>query len=1149
MKKIIFTFALIAFSFRIFAIITYAPTLVSPVNNAINQMPNVLLDWNPVSGAYSYKVQVATTASFTNPIASVSTLTSINASELLFGTKYYWRVKAIGSGDSSAWSSVKNFTVIPAVNLKLPENNAIYQLTNVLLQWNSISGITHYDYQIDTILNFNSTFLTSGTLGGSVTSINLSNILYYGTKYYWKVRAWHNADTSLWSSVWSFTTKGTMPSPPNLVSPLDLAVNQMPNSLLRWSPILKATSYRVELDTNSSFLNPYILLSADTSINTQNLLFGEKYFWRVNAIDSINNVFSNWSLTKSFTITNTIGLISPLDNATNQFLSTPLKWEGITGITKYDYQIDTTANFNSAQLLFDSVAAPATTVSLSAFIDYSTKYYWRIRARKIADTTLWSPVWSFSTLDTMPSFPNLVSPADLSSNQMPNVLLDWDSISGATSYMVELDTNILFSNSDTLSSVGTSSSVNAQKLLFGGTYYWHVKAINSTDSSAWSLIRSFTVIDTVGLISPVDNSAYQLLNTPLKWQVVTGITKYNYQVDTTSNFNSTVLFSNYVNSTITNVNIDSVIDFGTKYYWKVRAINSVDTSLWSPVWSFTTIDTMPNVPNLILPTDLAINQLPDVLFEWSPISGATSYMIELDTNSLFLNSDTLASVGDSVHSQDLLFGGIYYWRVKAINSTDSSAWSAIRSFTVIDTVNLVSPVENALNQMPNVLLEWTPILGAASYMIELDTNSSFINSDTLVSLAATVNTQELLFGNKYYWRVKAINSIDSSNWSLTKSFTVIDTLNQTFPNDGITNQALSMILKWNAISGVTFYNCEIDTSNNFNSSLHKVILVDSNLPEAQAFAVQSLFGTKYYWRVRTLHNVDTSAWSNIRSFTTLDNPTLAFPYNGSIEVMPDVMLRCNPLTGTTNYQFQIDTILSFNNLDNFLSATNNLPFVEVLNNELFFGTKYYWKVRSIYGGNFSDWSTVWNFNTIDTVKIYLPANGDSLSGAAQTFKWKKISGISGYELEIDTTSAFTNAVKYLPVDTASIQKVNNFANDTYYWRIRAYTSRDTTTWSMPRSFTVKGVGINSQTLNSTKFSIFPNPAYENVYMKIESDDIAKIKVSLINILGKQIREEEYNVSQGSNLRKLNIEGVSNGIYLLKYTDGNKSSIQKLTISK
>ena len=256
MKKIFFVFA---FALVVSGILAqtriYTPGLVSPSNSAVNQMPNVLLNWEPVSGDFGlhYKIQIDKDSLFTNPIILTSAVTTVNAHELLFGKKYFWRVKAIDDSDSSNWSAVRNFTVINIVTLNLPDNGAKCQLLNVLLQWHSITGLTNYDYQIDTIINFNSTHLISGFVNGSAIGMSSSQLLY-GTKYYWRIKARHSADTSLWSSVWSFATIDSIPNYPKLVLPENMAVDQTPDVLLDWDPVLGINLYKIELDTNNSFL-------------------------------------------------------------------------------------------------------------------------------------------------------------------------------------------------------------------------------------------------------------------------------------------------------------------------------------------------------------------------------------------------------------------------------------------------------------------------------------------------------------------------------------------------------------------------------------------------------------------------------------------------------------------------------------------------------------------------------------------------------------------------------------------------------------------------------------------------------------------------------------------------------------------------------
>jgi len=92
--------------------------------------------------------------------------------------------------------------------------------------------------------------------------------------------------------------------------------------------------------------------------------------------------------------------------------------------------------------------------------------------------------------------PNLISPANNSSNLMPNVTLSWSNVSLALSYRVQVSTNNNFSNF-ILNTTTTSTSFQLQSLQLNTTYYWRVCSKNATDSSIWSSIYSFTTTDSV----------------------------------------------------------------------------------------------------------------------------------------------------------------------------------------------------------------------------------------------------------------------------------------------------------------------------------------------------------------------------------------------------------------------------------------------------------------------------------------------------------------------------------------------------------------------------------------------------------------------------------------------------------------------------
>jgi alpha-amylase len=87
------------------------PTLTSPTNGDTSVSTIVTLNWNLVSGAASYRLQLSTDSTFASVNVDDSTLASStkNVNGLLPNTFYYWRVRSKNSYGSSTWSERWNF--------------------------------------------------------------------------------------------------------------------------------------------------------------------------------------------------------------------------------------------------------------------------------------------------------------------------------------------------------------------------------------------------------------------------------------------------------------------------------------------------------------------------------------------------------------------------------------------------------------------------------------------------------------------------------------------------------------------------------------------------------------------------------------------------------------------------------------------------------------------------------------------------------------------------------------------------------------------------------------------------------------------------------------------------------------------------------
>ena len=87
-------------------------TLASPSNGATNQQTSSLLQWNALSSASSYLVQISTSPTFATITESATvTGTSYQTTSLTQGTINYWRVRPINSCTTGAFSEVYVFQI------------------------------------------------------------------------------------------------------------------------------------------------------------------------------------------------------------------------------------------------------------------------------------------------------------------------------------------------------------------------------------------------------------------------------------------------------------------------------------------------------------------------------------------------------------------------------------------------------------------------------------------------------------------------------------------------------------------------------------------------------------------------------------------------------------------------------------------------------------------------------------------------------------------------------------------------------------------------------------------------------------------------------------------------------------------------------
>jgi fibronectin type 3 domain-containing protein len=675
-------------------------------------------------------------------------------------------VRAGNSAGNTAWSTTWMFTTLfpptSAPLLTSPANSAVnISLSGTALQWSTVSGATFYEYELDDNSSFTSP-LTDTTSG---LSDNTGNLLG-GTVYYWRVRAGNSAGYTSWSTVFTFSTIYPPASAPSLISPIDNTVNvSIAGTTLQWSSVSGSTFYEYQFDDNASFSSPVSDTTSSLTDNTGNLLAGTVYYWRVRAGNSAG--YSAWSVAFTFSTvyppSSAPSLVSPVDNAVNISLSgTALQWNAVANSTFYEYELDDNISFSSP--LTDTTSA---LTKNTGNLLQGTVYYWRVRAGNSVGYSAWSTVWSFSSVYAIANAPILTSPTDNAVNiALAGVSLEWLAVSSATSYEYQYDTDSMFSNP--VADTTTALTETTAALLVNTTYYWRVKAINSSGNSPWSTVWSFTTVYplTVApmLVSPVDLATnVSVVGTTLQWQSVTGANSYEFQYATDSLFSSP-----FIDSTAALTFATAALDTNTTYYWKVRAKNNSGNSPWSDVWEFTTANPLTTAPSLVIPLNNATNiPFTGTFIQWSIVNGATQYEYEIDIDSTFFLPFVDSTAAFTVSTGILFPLTKYYWHVRAKNASGVSPWSEIWSFTTVFDIGIVElPANNNLEVFPNPAHDFITVhsamsLAGSTYLIVDETGKQvlmgqFTGETTTINISSLTPGIYFLQAEKQKSRIRMI---------------------------------------------------------------------------------------------------------------------------------------------------------------------------------------------------------------------------------------------------------------------------------------------------------------------------------------------------------------------------------------------------------
>lgn len=284
-------------------------------------------------------------------------------------------------------------------------------------------------------------------------------------------------------------------------------------------------------------------------------------------------------------------------------------------------------------------------------------------------------------------------------------------------------------------------------------------------------------------------------------------------------------------------------------------------------------------------------------------------------------------------------------------------------------------------------------------------------------------------------------------------------------------------------------------------------------------------------------------------------PVLISPDNNSVNISLTPTLLWNSSAGAEYYHVQVSTTGNFLTITDSASVTatqRTIPSGKLLPN-----TPYYWRVRAHNSYGHSNWSGAWIFTTMAVLPppvLISPANGTLVFTYTPTLDWESVTGAANYLVQVSTSPEF-NIITDSATITASQYTIpyGKLSNSSVYnWRVRAMNSSGNGMWSSMWHFTLNITGISSnQGIVPEVFALYqnyPNPFNPETKITFDVPELADVNISVYDLTGREVRFlANGKFSPGQYETVWNASGLSSGIYFIRMTSDNFTSVKKLIL--
>lgn len=410
-----------------------------------------------------------------------------------------------------------------------------------------------------------------------------------------------------------------------------------------------------------------------------------------------------------------------------------LRWNAVSGAAKYwVYRSADGVNFK----YYDSTAKTSYTNTGASL---GTKYHYRVKAVAVVNGKNVASAYSGTkSLFTTPAAPGV---SIYRVNGKPR--LKWSAVTGAAKYWIYRSADgVNFKYYDSTTWTSYTNCIAAS----GTEYYYEVKAVAVVNgknvASDFSNTKSLFTTPAAPSVSITTSKG----KPKLTWKAVKGADKYYvYRSTDGKNFK-------YYNKTDEAGYTNYSTNIGTTYYYKVRAVKTIDgndhKSDFSAVRS---IQCRPAAVNLSISRSYGKPKL-----TWDAVADADKYWIYRSTDGKnFKCYDTTTKT--SYINSGAAFNTIYCYKVKAVKVVNGRNVASGSGSAKSVITALAKPSVSITTSDGKPYISWDAVDGATGYYVFRSTdgkNYSVLGYTTRTNYTNTASNA----GTTYYYKVKADNS-------------------------------------------------------------------------------------------------------------------------------------------------------------------------------------------------------------------------------------------------------------------------------------------------------------------------------------------------------------------------------------------------------